>query len=188
LIVCLPAIPEERRRAEAELLEAFEKVRPQILGALLDAVGVALRRLPSIQLPGLPRLADFALWATAAEKAFGWPSGTFMTAYQENRKCANNLALECEIIAQPLLEILEAQSEWSGKASELLTALEGRVTDQTKREKSWPKNPRSLAGHLKRLAPNLRTLGWIVERDRTSKKRSWTIRPVAKDAKSGCPF
>src|SRR5262249_6418959 len=44
LIVCLPAISEERRRSEAELHEAFEKVRPQILGALLDGISVALRR------------------------------------------------------------------------------------------------------------------------------------------------
>src|SRR5207253_3879656 len=43
-------IPDNRRRSEKELLEAFEKIRPQILGALLDAVAVALRRLPSIKL------------------------------------------------------------------------------------------------------------------------------------------
>jgi hypothetical protein len=38
-------------------------------------------------------MADFALWATAAETAFGWPSGTFMTAYQGNRESANEVAL-----------------------------------------------------------------------------------------------
>src|SRR5262249_8087867 len=114
LIVCLPAIPEERRRAEAELLAAFEKVRPRILGALLEGVAVALRRLPPTERPGLPRLADFALWATAAESAFGWPDGTFMAAYEENRKSANDLALECAIIAQPLLDILEEHGEWCG--------------------------------------------------------------------------
>jgi hypothetical protein len=176
LIVGLPTIPEERRRSEAELYEAFEKVRPQILGALLDAVAVALRRLPIVQLPGLPRLADFALWATAAETAFGWPEGTFMATYQENRKSANDVALEAAIIAQPLLELLEAEGGWSGSASELLRALENRVTDQIKRDKDWPKNPQSLTSHLKRLAANLRAVGWIVEKDRTSRKRSWTIR------------
>src|SRR5262249_23445740 len=69
----------------------------------------------------------------------------------------------------------EAQGQWSGTASELLAALGNRVSDQTKREKAWPKNPRSLSGHLKRLAPNLRTMGWILDKDRTSKKRCWTI-------------
>ena len=92
LIVWLPAITEDRRRAEAELFEAFRKDRPQILGALLDVVAVALRRLPSIKLSSLPRMADFALWATAAETAFGWPEGTFLAAYLGNRETANELA------------------------------------------------------------------------------------------------
>ena len=80
--------------------------------------------------------------------------------------------------------LLEEQGEWRGSASELLTALEGRVSEQVKRDKAWPKNPQSLTGHLKRLAPNLRTMGWVVEKDRTSKKRSWTIRRVTNDAKT----
>jgi hypothetical protein len=178
LIVSLSAIPDDKRRAEAELLDAFQKARPIVFGALLDAVAVALQRLPSIKLPGLPRMADFALWATAAEAGFGWPEGTFMAVYQSNRESANELALESAVIAGPLLELLEQQGSWSGSSSDLLTALEKRATDQVKREKAWPKNPRSLSGHLKRLASNLRKVGWVLEKDRTSKKRSWIIRGV----------
>ncbi len=175
LIVWLPAIPEDRRRSEAELFEAFRKVRPQIVGSLLDAVAVALYRFSSIKLPGLPRMADFALWATAAETAFGWPSGTFVTAYQGNRESANEVALEASVVARPLLDLLEAQGEWTGSSGELLKLLEERLGDQTRRLSGWPKNPRSLSGHLKRLAPNMRAAGWVLEQDRSSKKRCWTI-------------
>ncbi len=175
LIVWLPAIPENQRRSEAELFEEFRKVRPQILGALLDAVAVALRRLPSIKLPGLPRMADFALWATAAETGFGWPEGTFLAAYQGNRESAIEVALEASVVAQPLLDLLEEQEQWSGPASELLKTLEDRLGDQVKRPTGWPKNPRSLSGHLKRLAPNLRAVGWELDKDRSSTKRSWLI-------------
>jgi hypothetical protein len=176
LIVWLPSIPEERRRSEAELFEAFYKVRPQILGALLDAVAVALHRLSSIKLSSLPRMADFAIWATAAETAFGWSSGTFMAAYQGNRESANEVALEASLVARPLLDLLEAQGEWSGSASELLQALEARISEPARKQPGWPKNPRSLSGHLKRLAPNLREARWVVEHDRSSKKRTWSIR------------
>jgi len=179
LIIWLPAIPEDRRRSEAELFKAFRKVRPQILGALLDAVAVALQRLPSIKLSELPRMADFALWATAAETAFGWPSGTFMKAYQGNRESANEVALEASVIARPLLDMLEAEGEWTGSSGELLTVLEKPQSDQIRKSASWPKNPRSLSGHLKRLAPNLRAAGWVLNQDRRSKQRSWTIRRVA---------
>jgi hypothetical protein len=176
LIVWLPAIPEDRRRSEAELFEAFRRVRPQILGALLDAVTVALYRLPSIKLTGLPRMADFALWATAAETGFGWASGTFMAAYQGNRECANEVALEASVVARPLLDLLETQGEWTGSSGELLKVLEDLQGDQARKLSGWPKNPRSLSGHLKRLAPNVRQAGWVLEQDRISKKRLWLIR------------
>jgi hypothetical protein len=180
LIIWLPTIPEDQRRSEAELFEEFRKVRPQFLGALLDALAVGLQRLPSIKLPSLPRMADFAVWATAAETAFGWPSGTFISAYQGNRESANEVALEASVIARPLLDLLEAEGEWTGSSSELLKVLEQRQDDQAHKPSGWPKNPRSLSGHLKRLAPNLREAGWVAEQDRSSKKRAWSIRRAEK--------
>ena len=67
VFLTLEPIPEERRRAEDEFWAAFEVERPRILGALLDAVVEGLKRLPETQLERLPRMADFALWATACE-------------------------------------------------------------------------------------------------------------------------
>ena len=69
VFLTLEPIPEERRRPEAELWAAFEAERPRILGVLLDAVVEGLKRLPDTHLPKLPRMADFALWATACETA-----------------------------------------------------------------------------------------------------------------------
>ena len=67
VFLTLEPIPEERRRPEAELWAAFEAERPRILGVLLDAVVEGLKRLPETRLAKLPRMADFALWATACE-------------------------------------------------------------------------------------------------------------------------
>jgi len=178
LIVWLPAIPEDQRRREEEIEQAFEAVRPRILGALFDAISGALGELPGTKLSSLPRMADFALWVTASEKALGWPSGTFIDVYQGNRDSANELALESSPVGTLLLELLGNQGEWSGSASELLDVLDGQVPDQTKRAKSWPKNGRSMAGHLKRLSPNLRAVGWEVEYHREASRRTWTIRPM----------
>jgi hypothetical protein len=63
-------------RSETELWCAFELARPRILGALLDAAVRGLQTLPGVRLKSLPRMADFALWATACETAL-WPAGTF---------------------------------------------------------------------------------------------------------------
>jgi hypothetical protein len=123
LVIWLSAIPEDLRRPEAELYAAFEEVRPLILGALLDAVVTALRQLPNIKLSSLPRMADFALWATAAETSFGWDRSAFLTAYQGNRQSANDVALEASSVARPILELLDDQGDWSGTASELCPQL-----------------------------------------------------------------
>lgn len=187
LIVWLPAIPDDRRRAEAELMAAYTQVRPKILGALLDAVVVALRELPFVKLPGLPRMADFALWATAAETAFGWAPGTFIRAYHDNRESANEVALEASPIARLLLDLLDEHGSWSSTASELLNALEATVTEQIKRQNSWPKNGRSMSGHLKRIAPNLRALGWQIDFGRQAKQRLVTIQRVPETASPPSP-
>ena len=98
-----------------------------------------------------------------------------MAAYQGNRESANEVALEASVIARPLLDLLEDKGEWLGSSSELLKELESRLGDDVRKLSGWPKNPRSLSGHLKRLAPNLREDGWSLDQDRTSKKRSWSI-------------
>lgn len=85
VFLTLEPIPEERRRPEAELWAAFEAERARLLGVLLDAVVEGLKRLPHTQLPRLPRMADFALWASACETAI-WPAGTFWSAYCGDRK------------------------------------------------------------------------------------------------------
>jgi hypothetical protein len=63
----LQAIPEKDRKASQQLMAEFERERPKILSALLEAVSCGLRRLPNVHLERLPRMADFAKWATACE-------------------------------------------------------------------------------------------------------------------------
>lgn len=67
----LPVIPENARQSEGAFWAAFEQAAPCLLGALLDGVVTALRNLPSVTLPRLPRMADFALWSVAAFPAYG---------------------------------------------------------------------------------------------------------------------
>jgi hypothetical protein len=72
VFLTLDPIPEERRRPEGEIWAPFKAERPRILGVLLDAASRGLSILPQTKLEKLPRMADFALWATACETAL-WP-------------------------------------------------------------------------------------------------------------------
>ena len=176
LLVNLPVIPEHQRRPEAELWSEFNQSLPRMFGALLDAVACATRNLSTTKLDRLPRMADFALWSTAAETALGLSVGKFITAYSGNRESANEVALESFTITKFIIDVAQGDG-WSGTASELLAHINQQAgydrADGKGRKppEGWPKAPRSLSGQVKRLAPNLRQAGIEVEHDREGKER-----------------
>ena len=171
IILSLPAIADSSRCTEAELCIRFESVRAAVLGALCTAVSCALRRMPEVTLPSLPRMADFAKWVTAAEPALGWPDGTMLSAYNRNRRSAGQLALEASPIV-PLAEILVAQGTWTGTAAELMYKLSECFPDYSTRPRDWPRSPRDLSASLRRLVPNLRDAGIDVQFGQTSGSQS----------------
>ena len=158
IILNLEQIPETRRRTEADYWFEFDRVRPQILGALYDAVSLAIRNLPRVQLERLPRMADFAKWAVAAEPAMGVPAGAFSERYAGNQSSINEIALEATPIASAVATFISRQPvhHWRGTATELLALLSTSVGDAVTRQWSWPKSPRGLSSIVRRIAPNLR--------------------------------
>lgn len=185
IILDLPKIPEERKRPERDFLAEFEAISPLVLGALLDAVAAALGRRHEVKLDRLPRMADFALWLTAAEPALGWPHGTFLAAYLANRKEANVAGLEADPVAVALRALLAREPEWHGTPSALLEALSGEVPESTRRMRAWPKAAQSLSNRLKRLAPALEAAGIEATSSKDHGVRYWSIRQ--KDENSRVP-
>ncbi len=161
----LPTIPDDRRRAEAALWAQFEAAKPRILGGLLDELAGGLRELPNVRLDRLPRMADFALLAVAAERGRG-ATPTFLRAYADVRAAAHEQALEVSIIGSPLRQLLVRKLPWTGTAAELLHDLEDLASESVRRSKYWPKTPRGLSNELRRLAPAIRALGYEIDLDR----------------------
>ena len=174
VFLTLEPIPEEHRRPEQELWAAFEAERPRILGALLDAVVVGLKRLPETRLERLPRMADFALWATACETAL-WPTGTFWSAYCGNRDEAVEGVIDADPIATAVRAVMATRSVWTGTASDLLGALAEVVGERVAKSKTWPDGPRALAGRLRRAATFLRKIGIEIGFGREGRARTRTI-------------
>jgi hypothetical protein len=81
---------------------------------------VAIKNRPNTKLAEKPRMADFALWILAAEKALGWPEGAFLAAYNRNRGGANSLALESSIIAPWIIALMDQKDTWNGIARSFL--------------------------------------------------------------------
>jgi hypothetical protein len=175
IFLTLEPIQEERRRAESELLAAFEAERPRILGALLDAVSKGVALLPHTRLDKLPRMADFALWATACETAL-WPPGTFWAAYSGNRDDAVEDVIEADAVATAVRSMMAQRPEWFGTASDLLGALASIPAARDSKSKAWPDSPRALAGRLRRAATVLRKAGIEIRFDREGHARTRVIR------------
>ncbi|MDP9478789.1 MAG: DNA polymerase, partial [Actinomycetota bacterium] len=163
IILVLHTILEGDRRPEAEIWREFQEALPGILGGIFEAVSTALRNLPETTLPRLPRMADFALFATAAEESLGMEPGGFMATYDESRREISQLALEADPVAVAVVKLMEGKEEWVGTAAELLKALRKRVDDDVRCYKTFPKQPQHLSRHLKRLAPVLRAEGVEME-------------------------
>ena len=116
IFLTLEPIPDDMRLLESELWDAFNTARPRILGALLDAVAMGLARLPATQLERLPRMADFAIWATACETALrhqddtSWEAGTFMKAYAGNIDEAVETVLNANPVATAVRTFMATQT------------------------------------------------------------------------------
>jgi hypothetical protein len=157
IFLTMAPLTDEQRRPEAELWRQFELARPRILGALLDAVSHGLGVRDRIQFARLPRMADFAKWAAACEAAL-WSPGTFRMVYDANRRRATEDAVDADPLAAAVRTIMAKQRSWVGTATDLMaTAVASEQFNG--RSADWPKNPRALAGRLRRSQVFLRTLG-----------------------------
>ena len=103
---------------------------PPILGALYDAVAVGIKRLPTVKLSTLPRMADFARWGSAACPDLKTKSGQivrFIDAYAGNREDTVEGVLEADPVAVAIRRFMADREEWQGIATELLVHLNGVV-------------------------------------------------------------
>jgi hypothetical protein len=143
---------------------------------LLDAVSHGLRALPGVRLEQLPRMADFALWATACEPAF-CPAGDFLHAYKANRRSAIEDVVDADPVAARIRDIMAARVMWSGNATDLLRVAAANPRDEASwTGVGWPKFPRALAGRLRRAQTPLRALGIEITFGREGRAGTRTIR------------
>jgi hypothetical protein len=187
IFLYLRAILPANRRAEDRFWKGFYADYPRILGGFLNAVAGGLRELPSVRVPELPRMADFAQWGEAVGRALGWEPGSFLFSYASNRQEATATALNDSLLANvldtmgPRLQV----DRWQGKnpaelyfrLTEFAEFLYGEhfppSDDRTELRKrraafaaQWPKDARTFAKELRRIAPQLRLHGLSIDFER----------------------
>ncbi len=177
VILNLPSMTEENRKEERAFWDSFYEARPALLAGFLDALSEGLRRRDAIRLERLPRMADFAKLAVAAEGALGIEPGEFLTRYAQNRADGVTGLLEGALIVPALSKLVVVAGSWSGTSSELLDALELETPEEKRKLRQWPKTARGLTEELNSLAPDLRAAGIVdAQYQRTNHARAWTIK------------
>jgi Domain of unknown function (DUF3854) len=172
LMVQLGEITEQQRLPQAELNAKIEAARPRILGALLTALSQTLAALPDTKPDKLPRMADYAKFAIASEKALGLKQGEFMSVFNDSRELSRQVVIESSPVGEAIIRLMEnrkAWEPWQGTASELLNKLEHHTDEATYRSRYFPKTANVLKRQLNRLAPDLKALGIDVREARIGK-------------------
>ena len=180
----LAQISEGDRRAEREFWRAFSAKAPAILGAILNAVSGALRGYKNVLMPYAPRMADFAMWVTAAEPTLGWEPGTFLREYTRNRREAASQTVDANLVLSTVSVFIRRRGKWEGTPSELLEELGFLVTEDTRRSRWWPKSPSRLSRDLNRGAAVLRQEGVGVSSKKVEGSRVVALRNTSGDAET----
>lgn len=161
IIIELDRIPEDERKEERDVWEAFEKDRACIVGGALQTLARAMAIYPNVKLDKLPRMADFTRWGYAIAEVLGYGGNRFLQAYRNNRNQSNEEAISSHPVAATVVALMRNNQTWSGSVSSLLSELE-REAEQEKintKVKTFPKAAHILSRRLKEVKSNLEDVG-----------------------------
>lgn len=174
LVIHCPVLEQEQRRSEASLLSAFEADSTLIFGGALDTLARAQKRWRYVRDTGMPRMADFARFGVAIEQALEEEEGSFLSAYQGCIDQSRMTVLEGSVLVPPLVYLMRKERQWRGTATELLAALREGLIGQAD-PKHWPKNATALSNQLRRLQPNLVSLGIQADTTVSGGVKRWNL-------------
>jgi hypothetical protein len=175
LTVQLARISDEHRGRESDLEHRWTIAHPRALGALLDLAVQVLAAREDCLPATLPRMADFAHTLATVDQVLG-TSGLARYLGQAGELAADSV--DSDIVLTAITTRVTVTVPFTGTAAELLAV----ITDHNLKvqPKGWPTTAKALTGELKRKAPTLRRLGWVVDdlgRGGHDKVLRWALTP-----------
>lgn len=172
------------------MLAEFEKIRPKLLGCILDILVKAMQIKPGLELTRLSRVADFTEWGEAISQAMGYKEMSFVEAYNENRNEQNIVAVNENILGSLFVKFWtdyenrnKENAIFTGSPDELYRAIVDFTGDNeiNINSRQFPKTPEIIVKKLNTLKPNLKEgFDIIVKIERDSRNYS-TITVHRKD-------
>jgi hypothetical protein len=195
--IWLVDIDPAKRLSDADFEAAFEEARPRLFGAVLSALVVGLRNLPTAsKIENKPRMADYAVWGTACEDAYAH-EGDLMKVLNLARAAAAEEVLENSVAAQALIVHLgkRSNSEWKTTAAALYAQLRATAVElEIWRSDHWPSDGQRLLRELNTITSQLREVGITITREKREGKAgsrpikiTYSQRPQSADAGDDIP-
>ena len=161
ILMDLPVITT--RRTEEELNNKFAASFPAIFAGLMDTLSKTLAELDNITEAPTARMADFARFGMAVERALSWPKGSFNAAFAQNQQEQMTNSLGDDPLAAAMRALVRADMEvgspYVRTPTFLLQALADFVPSTKASSNAWPQTPHSLSKRLKKMEPALRACG-----------------------------
>ena len=164
----LPAIDEDGRKTEQEMLSEFTESLPGILGRLYDIVASGLVARPHVAAPKKLRMADTGRWLTACEPAIGLVPDTFVNALAEAQESVFVERAQTDVVFGRLINVV-GTAPFEGTLQELFE----RISPDNRGPRGYfPQTPQHLSRHLARIKPAMAKAGMHFTRlARTSEGR-----------------
>jgi hypothetical protein len=120
LTVTLPPLTAATTKPESEVAARFVEARPKILGALAQAVSVAMGRIDQIHANSYPRNAEAAVWAMAASSALNTSEEFLQQALAQQ----SQFQIPQDPLQQKLARLMVTRDDWHGTATKLKLELD----------------------------------------------------------------
>lgn len=155
ILIELKKLKPDAIRTEAEIWEAFEKDLPRILGACFNTLAIALADNSEITVKERIRMADFNVACLKIGKVIGLTEKHTNLLLRKNQRRVNNQALEDDMTALCILDLLEEINPYTNAVYGLLHDLKIIAEDRGIDVMCLPKSPSALSRHLNKIASNL---------------------------------
>jgi hypothetical protein len=191
LIIQTDTIPDDNKRLKASIWKEFYRIRPQLLGYIMDILVNVLKWKKSnpatVLVKKLPRMADWAEWCEIIAHCMDKKDGAFMLAYRANINLQTEQVIEGSDLAIAVRELVdrfdEKKPQFNGTPTELLVKVNliAEANNIDRHNKYWPKTAARLSRSLRLLQRTLRDIGIDVKWDKdTSTKNNTRIIIVTK--------
>lgn len=123
--ICLTTqrIPNAERRTVNDILEEFKKDLPYFLYRSMKILSKAMKVYENLELPELPRMADFAKFGYAIAEVLKYGGEKFLEIYKKNQDDLLEIMVEEDTVLTVLVEFINDIRFFCGKVMELRAKL-----------------------------------------------------------------